>query len=243
MWLSVVAVIISVTAGIYSGFDFLVLKVEREKYALAAEVRSVIDSLTNMNTEITRQMSNQQIAMQVSSIMMPRKIAMIAYADQVIKDFHERHHGRLDAGTYFALASEHLGLANIEIALAYSDKSIESAGENKAILAETMRLKGRALFAPSSRQDRELARLTYQKARDIVRNFSSLNSLPIEIGILADIVVSEANFGECQKGREAAANLRSLATSAGWSQTFLTNFITPLKASSQKTADCVSGIL
>ncbi len=244
-YMSGIALIISLIAGTHGLYDTFIIKREKEKADAVAQVRATIRRLTEINAMSASAFStNPEAAIYISQNSNPEKIALLAYTDKVISDLeYNETENLIDAGSYFLLSSEHLNLANAKLALNYAKRAIAAAGDNRAVEAEALRINARALFVPSEIQNREEGRRTYSQARDIVRNFSSVASTQVEINVVIDWMVSEANFGDCKLAKDAARDIARLAYEGGIPQHALSAYLAPIKMASQKTTECIAGIL
>ncbi len=243
--MSLISLTISLIAGSYGLYDTFVVKKQKERDEAISDVRAAVKRLTEINAmSITAFMNKPEAGMYISQSSNPEKIALLALSDKIISQTEKKGIvNQIDAGTFFLLASEQLNFGNALLANKYANYSVLSSGGNKAIEAEALRIEARSKFAPSSIQDREEGRRIYNKARDMVRNFSSLVSPQVEINIVSDLMVSEANFGDCEKAKDAAKEIVSIAQNGGISQKTLSVFFQPMKANSLKTSQCIGEIL
>lgn len=237
---SVPALIISLIAGSYGVYDVFYIKKEKELAEALSNVRASVKRITEINTAIvSANASSQSLGASIAQVSGPEKIALLSYSDSIIGFYYERP-DFLDPGSYFLLATEHLNLGNSEIALKYSSQAVKLAGENRAMRAEALRIKGRALFVPGLHQDRTEARRVFEQARDVVRNFPSMASAQVELNIILDLMVSEANFGECPKAKDMLVDGTSVAEKSGVPMQVFRQMIEQLKGFSERTKACLS---
>lgn len=243
--MSTAALVISLIAGSYGLYDTLVLRKEKERQDAVSDVRAAVKRITEINSLLLTASSNRpDAAIFIAQITNPEKIALLAFADKTIAELGENYSkSAIDPGTYFLLSIEHLNMANSKLAVKYAEHVVMASGENKALAAEGLRINARALFVPGADQDREQARRIYTKARDLVRNFSSIVSRQVEINIMTDHLVSEANFGECPKAQQLAREIVNSAQGWGVPPQQLQAITNNLKMNSELTRMCVDGFL
>jgi hypothetical protein len=196
--MSLTALVISLVAGGYGLLDTFYFQRQRELVQDAAEVRSVVHRLTEINGDVAALMAKNEYASAAAlmAVASNEKLAILVRAAQLI-DKHDGEPEFLDPASYILLSAEQLNFADNELALRYADHALALSAASPVLVAEALRYRARVLFAPGKLQDRTAARDTYARAQDTVENHSSFVSAAVEFEILSEWLISEANFGDC----------------------------------------------
>jgi hypothetical protein len=204
--MSLLALIISLVAGGYGLFDSFYLAGQRDMEKEAQEVRDIVHRISELNAQVSSLMAKRDFesAMAINLIANGEKLPILVRAEELLRKHDETF---IDPATLLTLAAEQLNFANNATALEYAKRAIDLAATNQIMRAEAHRYAGRVMFSPGPQQDRSSARQHYERGLDTVTNFSSFASEAVEFNIISEWILSEVNFGDCERAKTLAVRM------------------------------------
>ena len=207
VWGGLVALVFSILIGGFQVYDFTVLRKvearEESKLILGDYIRRISELNTMIFTNSVSADTPKKFteSIQRERIINSEKSSVVWSANRLLKEHP-------DAGgfaAYFTLAIEnYFWLNDTAKALIFAQEALKKSTNNSEKI-ESKRIISMVQFAPGDSQDIESARKSFLDAIDNAKKAKFWN---LVASTLSGLVISENNFGDCGKAKDALDDLK-----------------------------------
>lgn len=213
VWGGLVALLISISTGVFTIYDEAITKPVDEKDKKTQQFESIIASIATLSQELatkTASITDTAVKQQIGMLYNAQLLVLVRNAESIESQIREQ----ITAPGYLILGNAELALGNI----ADAQRFLKLASERKtdpSTHAEILRFLGRALAMSNTPEGLTSARRAFDESGGIMIGFSQFGAPLQRANLLGDRLIAEAWFGDCNQLPELTTKFLAEVTSPG----------------------------